>query len=379
MCSTVFIFSCQEENTVKVKQETIDITVSAIGELESKQRMFLAPPKIRRMWQYNIQTMLPENTSVKKGTVVLSFDDKKVRERLIDQQGQKDQAQKKLENKYIKEAATEQELVLAVAEKKMEFEKAQRKAEIIDHSRSENDRKKATIDFTIATNDLDLATKKLAFHRENTLLNIKRAQQKLARLSSKVKYLQHNIKRLKVVAPIDGLVIYKANWNGEKPSIGTNVQIGESVIELAVIEEMQIKAQITEPDSGQIKAGQQVKITLDSAKDRVFNGVITSLGQVFREKSWQDKRKIFDVIIDIDKVEPEIMRPGMTARIEVTSETIPNALTLPSDAIKHQGEEILVQVKTTFGSENRLINISHILKNKVVISHGLQAGDAILR
>ncbi len=375
----VFLTSaCQQENTITVKQEDVEISISASGELESKQRVFLTPPTVRRMWQFNIQTLLPENTSVKKGQVVISFDGKKIREKLIDKQGQLAQAEKELENKSRTEIATKHALILNVAEKEMEFKKAQRKAEIIDHTRSKNDRDKARIDFTIAENDFALSKKKLDFHLENTLLNINRAKAKVDRLKSEVSLLKSNLSRLKVKTPIDGLVIYKSNWNGEKPSVGENIQFGQAIIEIAVIEEMQIKAQITEPDSGQIKLKQRVKISLDGIKDRVFSGSITSLGKVFREKSWQDKRKIFDVIIDIDNIDPELMRPGMTARIDVINEKLSQVLTIPQSVIKNDGENITVTTSTFWGSEQRIINISHVLKNKVVVSKGLQSGDIIL-
>ena len=168
---TVFLFACQSENTVLLKQETVDITISASGELESKQRVFIAPPTVQHMWQYNIKTMLPENTKVTKGQLLVSFDDKQIRDRLTDKKGKLAQAKKILENKSREEIATEQELILTVSEKQMEFEKAKRKADIIDHSRSSIDRKKAAINFTIASNDLDLAKKMLNIHQDNTLLN----------------------------------------------------------------------------------------------------------------------------------------------------------------------------------------------------------------
>ena len=375
---TLFLIGCEQTPTVQVKTESLDITISASGELESKQRVYLSPPTVKRLWQYTIKSMLPENSLVEKGQIVLSFDNKKVMERLKEKQGQLAQAQKELENKTRQEAASEQELILAVAEKKMAFEKAERKTSIVDHNSSTVKRSKAKIDFKISTNDLTLANKSLQFHQDNTQLNIKRIQAKVDRLSSEVTELKSDLNRLKVKAPISGMVIYKPNWNGEKSSVGARVNQGQSVIEIAVIDDMQVKAQVTEPDSGKVKLGQSVQISLDTAKDKVFNGTITALGKVFREKSWQDKSKVFDVIISIEKVDTKLMRPGMSARISVANETITEALIIPLSAIKWQGNEIVVQRVTTLGSEQTAIEVSHVIKNKVVVSQGLQAGDEIL-
>ncbi|TPH15617.1 HlyD family secretion protein [Litorilituus lipolyticus] len=312
--------ACQTEPLDVGAKENSEVVVTASGELESEKTAMIAPPSISRMWQYQIKFLMPENSEVKKGDLLASFDDKKVTDRLTDKQAELARAQKELDNKKIKEVETEQELILLVAEKEMEFEKAKRKAEIVDNSRSDNDRKKAEIDFTIAENDLFLAKEKLKYQLDNKALNLKLAQGKVERLTSEVNNFKRDIERLKVKAPMDGMVIYKADWQGEKPAVGESVQFGQPIIELAVREKMQVKAQIEEPDSGKIKVGQKVKITLDGTQELVTQGRVASLGRVFRDKSFQDKRRVLDVIINFDEIDTETMRPGMTARVEVVVE-----------------------------------------------------------
>ncbi|WP_411014221.1 HlyD family efflux transporter periplasmic adaptor subunit, partial [Salmonella sp. ZJHZ21_0024] len=88
---------------------------------------------------------------------------------------------------------------------------------------------------------------------------------------------------------------------------------------LAVLANMQVKAQIDEPDSGKIAPGQVVKITIDGSSEIVVSGKIDSLGRVFREKSPQDKRRIVDAIVSIDDLDTRVIRPGLTARLEITT------------------------------------------------------------
>ncbi len=376
--AALFLLSaCEEEKSAPIKQETIEITVSASGELESKKNATIGPPAVSRMWQYQIKQLVPESSQVKKGQVIVSFDDKKITERLIDKQTELNRAKKQLDNKKIKEVENKETLILSVAEKQMEFDKAKRRTEIVDNSRSKNDREKAKIDFVIAENDLFLAQAKLEFHQKNTLLNLKLAQSKVDRLTNKVNNIKHDISRLKVTAPIDGMVLYKENWNGEKPAVGENIQFGQPVLAIAVIEEMQLKAQIAEPDSGKVTLGQQVKIFIDSAKEQVFRGKIVSLGQVFRDKSPQDKRRIFDAIISFDETNTDIMRPGMTARVEIITNTIENALTLPITAITRKSDETTVMRIGSLGNEKVAIEVGAVIGSKAVISKGLSQGDVV--
>ncbi|NQZ89013.1 MAG: HlyD family efflux transporter periplasmic adaptor subunit [Colwellia sp.] len=373
----VLLAACEKAPSETVKLEKVQLVVTASGELESKQTAMIAPPSVSRMWQYQIKQLTPENTRVKKGDLIVAFDSKKVMDRLIDKQADLERAQKQLENKEIRATESEQELILGVAEKKMEYEKAQRRADIIDNSRSKNERQKSVIDFTIAENDLFLAKEKLKFHINNKALNLKLAKGKVNRLTAEVDDFKVDIERLKVKAPIDGMIIYRANWQGEKPAVGESVQFGQPIVELAVIDQMQLKAQIAEPDSGKIKLGQRVKIMIDGTQEIVLQGEIVELGRVFRDKSSQDKRRVFDAIISFEQPDDIVIRPGMTARIEVVTKVIENALTLSSQAVKSENGEVSVRIAGTFSDHDKTIEIAHIIGDKVVIKSGLSQGDIV--
>jgi HlyD family secretion protein len=373
----VMLCACEKAPSETVKLEQVRLIVTASGELESKQTAMIAPPSVSGMWQYQIKQLTPENTRVKKGEVIVAFDSKKVVDRLVDKQADLDRAQKELENKKIKEEESEQELILSIAEKKMEYEKAERKADIIDNSRAENDRKKSVIDFTIAENDLFLAKERLTFHKNNKALNLKLAKGKVNRLTAEVNDFKSDIERLKVKAPIDGMVIYRANWQGEKPAVGESIQFGQPVVELAVIEQMQLKAQIAEPDSGKIKLNQKVKIMIDGTQEIVLQGSIVELGRVFRDKSSQDKRRVFDAIIAFEQPKDTVIRPGMTARIEVVTAMIDNALTLPSQAVKLENGQGSVRITGLFSDHEETIEVAHIVGDKVLIKSGLSQGDIV--
>lgn len=372
----LLLAGCEQAPTQEVTVEDVELVVNASGELESKQTAIIAPPSVSRMWQYPIKQIIPENTKVKKGQFLIAFDDKKVRDRMVDKQANLDRAVKELENKKLKETEKEQELILAIAEKEMEYEKAERKANILDNSRSENDRKKAVIDFTIAKNDLFLARKKLDFHRSNNKLNIKQMSAKVNRLTGEVKELQQDITKLNVKSPIDGMVIYRSNWEGEKPAAGESVQFGQPVMEIAVIEQMQLKAQVAEPDSGKLAVGQQVKITLDGTQEIVIEGKIESLGRVFRDKSFQDKRRIFDVIIAFDTSDTRL-RPGMTARVDIVTDTLKDQLTLPASIVNINDGKPQVTRVGAVSDELVTLNIKAVNGNKVIIKDGLSAGDKV--
>lgn len=357
-----------------VEKTSLQLAVQANGELESAQQSLIAPPSISRMWQYKVKFLAPENKQVKKGEMVASFDDKPVRDRLIEKTSEYDRAVKELENQKAQEIKNQEELKLALAEAKMNFDIAKRKADINDESMSDNDKRKAQIDFTIAKNDLELAKKKLTFQEETKALNIRLAEGKAERLKAEVDALEHDIEKLKVKAPMDGIVMYYTDASGEKPTVGESVQFGQPVIELAVIEDMQVKAQIDEADFGRIALNQNVKVTIDGSEPIITSGKVTSIGSAFREKSPQDKRRIVDTLIKIDNINAAAMRPGLTARVEIATDKIDDVLIVPVSALHSDQSSAYVIEK---GGDKTPVTVGNISNGFAVIKSGIEQGKVV--
>ncbi len=373
---TLLIASCghDEFDYYKVEKTTLELAVQANGELESAKQSLIAPPSISRMWQYKVKFLAPENKQVKQGEVVASFDDKPVRDRLIDKTSEYQRAVKTFENQTAQEIKNQQDLKLSLAEAQMNFDIAQRKAVIDDNSMSDNDKRKAKIDFTIAQNDLELANKKIAFQNQTKALNLRLAKGKVDRLKAEVDALKQDIQRLKVKAPMDGIVIYYTNGRGEKPTVGESVQFGQPVIELAVIEEMQVKAQIDEVDFGRIALNQAVKVTIDGPEPIITSGKITTIGSAFLEKSPQDKRRIVDTIITLDNIDAALMRPGLTARIQIATDQIEQVLVVPISALHNEKSSTYVFEKS---GAKLFVDVGDISNGLAIIKNGIEQGDEV--
>ena len=80
-----------------------------------------------------------------------------------------------------------------------------------------------------------------------------------------------------------------------------------------------MKAVILEVQAGRVKAGQPAEVRLDSNPDRVYKGDrSSSLGRVFRVKSDSQPAIVFDAVIDLSESDPQLMRPGMAAGVNIT-------------------------------------------------------------
>lgn len=314
-CLALLLTACTEVSDDRQAVGNNTALPPIAGELESANAVMVAPPSISRMWQYSIKQLVPENTHVEEGEIVVAFDDKPVRERLIEKKAELKQARSELGNTVLTEEQIAEDDKLAIEEKRAEYEKARRRAEILDHSMSRNERQKAAIDFEIATNDLQLARELAELHQRTRVLNISLAEGKVEQLEAETASLQAEVDKLRVTAPITGLVQYLPNWQGEKPSEGESVRFGQPVLQISDLSQMQVRAQADEVDKGQLYVGAEVDVTIDSAEARTLSGRIIELGSVVRDRARGDRRRVIDLLVGIEPGTEADLKPGMTASI----------------------------------------------------------------
>jgi HlyD family secretion protein len=313
---SLLLVACQAEQE-SIEQVVVPAKVTASAELISLSNATIGPPNISRMWQYKIQKMAAENKQVKKGEVILVFDGQRIKNNLIDRQSQLKAAIKKAESDKLKDDATTQDLILKLAEAEMEYEKAKRKAEIVDESSSNIQRLKQQADFRYQTESLAQAKQKLAHHEKAMVINVKVSAGKIRIIQSRVNRIQQEIVKLSVKAPKDGLVMYQENGQGEKVAVGETVYMGRSLMQLPSLDAVALKAEFAEPDKAKLKQGQEVRVIFEAYPEMSYLGSITQLGQAFYPKSANNPKVIFDAQIELGETKPDVMRPGMKAKIEV--------------------------------------------------------------
>lgn len=311
----LLITACQTDERSASNQQRQQIR--ATGELYAEQTQQISPPSVSRMWQYSIRQMAAESSMVEAGAVVVAFDGQTVQDELRNKQMELSSAHKELANQLQQDEQRQEELKLDLAEREMEYDRFKRRAEIVDHSRSANDRAKAQIDFTIARNQRTLAEARLTFHQQQRDIEAQLLQSRIARLQSEVSRSQRELASLQVTAPFAGMVLYVPNHQGEKSSVGDNVQFGQPVAAVSLLDTLKIRAELDEIDLRDVRVGQRVHISLDALPERSFNGVIEDLGRAVRDKSREQLSRVIEATIAFETLDPELMRPGMTARLAI--------------------------------------------------------------
>ena len=129
------------------------------------------------------------------------------------------------------------------------------------------------------------------------------------------------IRKMTLHAPEDGILVVAENRNeNRKLQEGDSVWVGLQIMEIPDLRSMKVRAWLSDVDAGLLVPGGRVVCTMDTYPDRPVQGAIRSISPVAKEFGWGSLRRYFDVEIDLQEVDPDLMRPGMSVRVEATVE-----------------------------------------------------------
>ncbi|MCF1439819.1 MAG: HlyD family efflux transporter periplasmic adaptor subunit, partial [Shewanella sp.] len=192
-----------------------------------------------------------------------------------------------------------------------------------------------------------------------------------------VSALQSAIEAMTLKAPRPGMLVYGTDNEGNKIQEGQSIFAGGTVVSIADLNQMRVKMAIPEVEARRVKVGQTVSIRLDANPERHFKGKITELGAVFRPKNQNIPLMVFDALASIDDPDPDLLRPGMTAKISIELPSHEQRMLLPSQAVHYQDGQAFVYVPSLFGDKRVDVTVGASANGLVAILDGLSSGDEV--
>ena len=140
-------------------------------------------------------------------------------------------------------------------------------------------------------------------------VEIKRHELEIARLTG-------NIESMSVKAPMDGMMLRRAGWNGVKFDVGSQVFIGLPVAEIPDMRSLAVRGLLPERDLTRVAIGDRARVHVEGGSGATLAGKIARINRVVRSKSRVQPIPIIEVFIELDRT-PQGIRPGQPVRIEV--------------------------------------------------------------
>lgn len=140
------------------------------------------------------------------------------------------------------------------------------------------------------------------------------------------------LKETKIFAPMDGVITSRPVQTGQIIASGiSNVGGGTTLMTLSDVSRLFINANVDESDIGKIENGQKTVITADAFPGRRFTGKIV---RVAAKGETNSNVVTFEVKIEIDPAGLELLKPEMTANVDIQADRREDVLVLPNEAIQ---------------------------------------------
>jgi HlyD family secretion protein len=180
-------------------------------------------------------------------------------------------------------------------------------------------------------------------------------------------------------APINATVLTRDVEIGSPVSSILNMGSAATlVMTLGDINQVFVRGKVDEVDIGRVRLGQPARITVETFKDKKFDGKVTQISPIGAEK---DNVTTFEVKVSIDNPGNEL-KANMTANAEIVLEEFPNSLIVPEAAITYDAKRNpTVEVLDPATKEGRRkVTIKTGVGNgtKTQVIEGLKQGDKVV-
>ena len=170
-----------------------------------------------------------------------------------------------------------------------------------------------------------------AQEHETAQLDYANAQAAVIRARTSLDLAQQRLDDATVRAPNGGTIIEKTVSLGQVITSATSgVGGGTTLLKMADLTKVRMRALFNETDIGQVTPGQQTTVTVDAFPDRPFRGTVEKIEP---QAVIQQSVTMFPVLINLDNSEG-LLKPGMNGEASVLVERRENVLAIPNDAIR---------------------------------------------
>ncbi len=358
-----------------VRRGPFQVVVTATGELRAPKFVQIQGPAASGtasgMWQAKITSLVPEGTVVKKGEAIAELDRQQLSTELRDGLLALQKAEAELDTTLTLSQAREEirNLELALEEKRLAKEQAvfeppsvQRQA-ALDYEKTERQLAQSRVDYTTKRSQAAAKTRQFGADLQRQRDNRDR--------------LQRLMRDFSIVAPAGGMVIYAREWNGQKRGVGSMVNSYEpGVATLPDFSEFESVTYVNEIDVRKIAVGQRVRVSLDANPAQRLAGRVAAVANVGEQRPHSDA-KVFEVTIHIETPD-STLRPGMTTSNAIAIASIPDAVSIPLEAVMaNAGRPFVYQLRARH-VVRQPIETGLANENEVIVRRGLAAGDQIL-
>lgn len=281
----------------QVELKLIKSSILASGTLAFREQVQLRSEVIGQVTELHVE----EADRVQKGDMVITLDPKNY-------QAQVEQAEARVRMQEI--AIERQGLLIKTLTDRFERQKKMFAKDLVDEDSYE------ALESELSLSKVDLRS----------------LQESLAQAEAALDQSEDLLSKTRIRSPIDGVVIQLDIKEGETVIAGTTNIPGSTMMVIADPSETLTEVQVDEADIALVVEGQQADIFPAAYPDTPLKGTIQSIASVARQTPGQASLS-FLVKILLEEQEVMAIRPGMSVRADIYTQTSDETLAVPVQAV----------------------------------------------
>ncbi|WLQ12078.1 efflux RND transporter periplasmic adaptor subunit [Hahella aquimaris] len=219
---------------------------------------------------------------------------------------------------------------------------------------------------------------------ESAKAEIEALEAQISQAEIQVETAKANLGFTKIVAPMDGVVIATKFEQGQTL---VSTQEAPTLLILANLDTMTVKAQISEADVTKVKSGQEANFTVLGDPDRQYNGVLRTIklapDNISDNGSVSNSTSAVYYSGVLEAANPDhSLRVAMTAQVSIIINRQPQTLSIPISALDPDqeigGAQHKVRVLVNGQPEDRTIETGIRDNVYVQVLSGLNDGDNVI-
>jgi HlyD family secretion protein len=300
-------------NTEIVQKRKLEAIVSASGKIQPQRLVNISADTMGRVTDLAVN----EGDRVTKGQFLLQIDPRNLRT-----------AVQRTEASLAAARSQMQQLTLALETARLSLKQAED-----NHKRQQELWKGGlTTRENLERSENELKTRQADLRQQEQ--QVKTQQLRMEQESATAESARFDLSKVRIEAPINGIVTRRNIEEGETVVIGTMNNAGTVLLTVADMSVIQAEVEVDETDIPSVAVGQPAKITIDAMPDKTFTGKVTEIGNSPIQAAGQPastQATNFKVVVTLDTEIAEV-RPGFTATAEITTAVRENAVAVPIQA-----------------------------------------------
>ena len=308
------------------------------GNLKAVRSRPLTTPRTDN-WMVSIRWLAPEGAMVKAGETVVQFDTSTITSGLNDKRLGAIEAANTLDRTTLQLEAQRRDKRIEALRRRVERDKAKLDAEVPATLQAQRDYQEKQLALTRAESALKKGDAELKSFEEDAASQLEVLRLRLEKAKRDVERAEISLDALILEAPVDGVIVYGTHpWERRKWQVGDSSWAGTTIAEVPDLSLMEVETLLHDVDDGALAPATTVRCVLDTYPDKSYAGHVRRISGAAQELDRKSSRRFFTVAIELDEVDAELMRPGMSVKVEAVRRRLENALLVPRAAVDFSGE-----------------------------------------